>query len=97
LPALQQGVVVGEVQEPLKVFVDQHNGLPVIAQGGQAAPNVLTVQGCQALGGLVQDQQVRVGHECAANGHHLLKASKPKEKQNPMDINAQSPDLTDPQ
>jgi hypothetical protein len=75
LPTLDDGVVVGQRNQALHVLVDDQRGLPLLAQRVQTAPDVFADQRCQALGGFVQDQQVRVGHERAANGQHLLLAA----------------------
>ena len=65
-------MAVGQAHQALHVFVDHQNGLALLAQGVEALPDFLADQRCQAFGGFVEDDEVRVGHECAAQCQHLL-------------------------
>ena len=48
---------------------------PVRFQAVQRPPDFLAHHRRQALGGLVQDQQARIGQQRAADGQHLLLAA----------------------
>ncbi len=69
-------MAVGEPHQALEVFVDDQQRLPRLPQPLQALPDLLAHQRREPLGRLVQDQQVRVGHQRAADGEHLLLAAR---------------------
>src|SRR5580765_8089158 len=74
-PALDDGVVVGDPDEAVDVFVDHQEGEARSLQRRQAPPDLLAHQRRQALGRLVEDQQVGIGHERASDREHLLLAA----------------------
>src|SRR5574338_155781 len=70
--ALDDGVPVGELHQALDVLVDDEHRLPALAQPREALPDLLAHERREALGGFVQYQQMRIGHQGAADGEHLL-------------------------
>ena len=66
---------VGKRDQPLDILVDDQDGLPAGAQRVEAPPDFLTHQRRQAFAGLVQNQQLRIGHQGATDGQHLLLAA----------------------
>ena len=75
-PALDDRVVIGERDEPLDVLVDDEDGLAGPAQHRQALPDLLADERRQALGRLVEDQQMGIRHQCAPDRKHLLLATR---------------------
>src|SRR5690606_33171360 len=69
--ALDDGVAIGEPHEALDVLVEHEDGLPGRAQTLQALPDLLAHEWREALGGFVQDEEIGVGDERAADGQHL--------------------------
>src|SRR3954468_11234518 len=69
--ALDDGMPVRQAHEPLDVFVDDQDRLSRGAQAGEALPDLLAHQRRQAFGGLIEDQEVRIGHERPADREHL--------------------------
>src|SRR5437868_11194476 len=65
--ALDDGVMVGDGDQALDVLVDHQDGLPGCLERGEARPDLLAHQRREALGRLVEDEQVRVGHQRAAD------------------------------
>ena len=74
-PALDNGVAVGEPEQALDVFVDHQDSLSGAAQPPEAAPDLLAHERREAFGRFVEDQEVRVRDEGAADGEHLLLAA----------------------
>ena len=66
---------VGKAHQALDVLVDDQDRLPPFAQAREALPDLLAHERRQALCRLVEDQEMRIGHERAANGEHLLLAA----------------------
>ena len=58
------------------VFVHDHGGNAGLADLFDDAPDLHGNQRRQTLGGLIQNQQIGVGHERAANSEHLLLATR---------------------
>ena len=74
-PALDDGVPVGQPDQALDVLVDDQRGLTRLAQSREAQPDLLAHQRRQSLGGLVENQQARVGQQRTADRQHLLLAA----------------------
>src|SRR5882762_3536956 len=68
--------MVGDRDQPLDVLVDHQDRLAGRLQRGEASPDLLTHQRREPLGRLVEDEQVRIGHERPADGEHLLLAAR---------------------
>src|SRR5690606_33672464 len=75
LAALDDGVLVGQLDKPLNVFVYDQGCLPHIAKLVQALPDLFANQGGQPFGRFIKSKQFWVGHQGAPNGQHLLFAS----------------------
>src|SRR5512134_1578283 len=73
---LEHVMAVGDLRERLHVLVDDEERQPPGLELGDGAVDVLADDRREALGGLVEDQQARVGHEGAADGEHLLLAPR---------------------
>src|SRR5215831_9140493 len=58
------------------VLFDQQNGMAFLLQPRDRLPQPLDDDGREPLGRLVHDQAVRIGHEPAADGQHLLLAAR---------------------
>ncbi|MNR63822.1 hypothetical protein D3C85_1862570 [compost metagenome] len=54
-------MAVGQAHQAVHIFVDNQNRLPRGLERGQAAPDLLANHGRQAFGGLVENQQPRIG------------------------------------
>ncbi len=74
-PALDDGVPVGQRNQFLDVLVDHQHALPFAAQAGEAGPYLLADQWGEPFGGLVENQQARVGDQRPADRQHLLFAA----------------------
>src|SRR5512145_706766 len=74
-PALDDGMAVGEPHQALDVLVDHQDSLSGGAQPPEAAPDLLAHERREAFGRFVEDQEMRVGDERAADGEHLLLAA----------------------
>src|SRR5687767_1749807 len=74
--ALDDGVAVGELYQPLDVLVDHQDGLASAAQPPEAAPDFLAHERREPFGRFIQDQEVRVRDERAADREHLLLAAR---------------------
>ena len=70
------GVMVGQSDQAFDIFIYDQDGLPGATQACQAAPDFFANQRRQALGGLIEDQQAGIGGQGAANGEHLLFATR---------------------
>ena len=57
------------------VLVDDHAADTRFTHHAADAPDIACNQRCQAFGGFVKNQHIGVGHECPANGEHLLLAA----------------------
>src|SRR5678816_1822493 len=73
---LEDDMPVGELDQALHVLVDHQDRLAARAQRGETVPDLLAHHRRQALGGLVEDQEARLGHERAADRQHLLLAAR---------------------
>src|ERR1700683_2809805 len=70
------GVSVGDAGERIDVLVDDQDGLASGAQTLQAAPDLVADERGEAFGRLVKDEQARIRHQRAADGEHLLLATR---------------------
>src|SRR5262245_52883530 len=68
--------IVDELQRQRRVLLDQENGKAFLFQLADRLPYALDDDGCESFGRLVHDQAVRIGHETAADGQHLLLAAR---------------------
>src|SRR2546421_8503911 len=68
--------MVGDRDQALDVLVDHQDRLARRLQRGEASPYLLAHQRREPLGRLVEDEEVRIGHERAADGEHLLLAAR---------------------
>src|SRR3954467_15152022 len=62
-PALDDRVAIREPHQALDVLVDDEDRLPGLAQPAEALPDLLAHERCQPFGRLVEDQEVRIGHQ----------------------------------
>ena len=69
-------MAIGQPHQRREVLVDDHERQAGVLQARQAGPDLLADQRREPLGGLVQDQQARVGHERPPDGEHLLLAAR---------------------
>src|SRR5690606_19655062 len=65
-------VAVGQRQHGGQILVDAEEGQAGALELFERVPDIAPNQGGQAFGGLVQNQQPRVGHEGTPDGQHLL-------------------------
>src|SRR5258708_1193076 len=68
--------MVGDRDQTLHVLVDHQDRLAGRLQRGEASPDLLAHQRREPLGRLVEDEEVRIGHERPADGEHLLLAAR---------------------
>src|SRR5712691_13508 len=68
--------MVGDRDQPLDVLVDHQDRLAGRLQRGEASPDLLAHQRRESLGRLVENEEVRIGHERPADGEHLLLAAR---------------------
>ena len=68
-------MTVGEAFENRDVLVDEQDRLALGLERRETAPDLGADRGGQALGGLVEDEEARIGHQGAADGQHLLFAA----------------------
>src|SRR3989337_3274452 len=73
--ALDDGVAVGELHQALDVLVDHQDGLPRAAQALEAFPDLLAHQRRESFSGFIQDQEMGIRDQGAADGEHLLLAA----------------------
>ena len=81
LAALHDEVLVGQFFGKVIKLLDQDDGhllpvQPLVGQFADGTANVLDDAGLDALGGLVQDQQLGAGSQGAGNGELLLLAAR---------------------
>ena len=69
-------VPVGNPQQVSEVLVDDKNRLPQILQRLQALPDLLPDQRGKPFGCLIENQQLRIGHQGTSDREHLLFASR---------------------
>ena len=67
---------VRDVHGDGEFLLDQQHRQPAVTQGFQVVSNQRNNFWCQALGGFVDDDQVWVTHQGAAQGQHLLLAAR---------------------
>src|SRR5262245_64592356 len=70
--ALDDRVAVREPDEPLDVLVDHEHRLAGGAELRKAAPDLLPDERRESFGRFIEDEEMRVGHQSAADGEHLL-------------------------
>ena len=59
----------------MQVLFGQHDRRPDAAQSVDKVADFLDHDGCQAFAWLIEQQHIRVAHEGAAHGQHLLLAA----------------------
>src|ERR1043166_9729205 len=69
-------MAVGQPDQSTDILVDHQDGLALALEPRQAAPDFLANQRRQAFGRLVEDQELGVGHQGAADRQHLLLAAR---------------------
>src|SRR5262245_23862853 len=75
LALLDDRVPVGQLQQRGEMFVDEQNGLALRLQARKAFPDFKPQQRRQPLGRLVEDEQLGIRHQGAADRQHLLLAA----------------------
>src|SRR5262245_31258561 len=75
-PLLEAVVGVGEPREGPDVLVDEQDRQALCLQAFDAPPDLGADQRRQSFRGLVEDEQAGIGHERAAQGQHLLLATR---------------------
>src|ERR1043166_2501476 len=73
--ALDEIMPVGDASERVDVLVDYQEGQTRAFEPLKAAPDFDADQGRESFCRLVEDEQARIGHECAADRQHLLLAA----------------------
>src|SRR5215813_6583654 len=68
-------MAVAQTQQGIDILVDDKDRQSIALERREPAPNFLADQWRQALGGLVEQQQLRIGHQRAADRQHLLLAA----------------------
>src|SRR5262249_8821434 len=68
--------VIDQLERERGVLFDQQNRMAFLLQPRDRLPQPLDDDGREPLGRLVHDQAVRIGHEPAADGQHLLLAAR---------------------
>src|SRR5215472_13630337 len=68
--------VIDQLERERGVLFDQQNRMAFLLQPRDRLPQALDDDGREPLGRLVHDQAIRVGHEPAADGQHLLLAAR---------------------
>ncbi len=63
---------VGNTGEVIHVLVDNQDRQARLLEPDQAGPDLPPYQRRQPFGGLIQDQQGRIDHQCPADREHLL-------------------------
>src|SRR6476620_5401056 len=72
---LYNEMAVGQTQQCIDVFVYHEAREALLLEGGQPVPDLPTDQRRQPFGRLIENQQLGIGHERAADGQHLLRAA----------------------
>src|SRR5262245_36792076 len=72
---LQDVDAVGEVEAEVHVLLGEQYGQTVALEPADLLLEMVDHEGSQAFGGLVEQEQVRIAHEGAGDGEHLLLAS----------------------
>src|SRR5712692_2328155 len=67
---------VGDAQRERHVLLDEQDAQALALETDEHAPDLADDNRGQALGGLGEQKEARVGHERAADGEHLLFASR---------------------
>ena len=75
-PLDEDDVAVGDARHGGVVLVDDHRRDAVAANLADDAPDLLGDLRREALGRLVEDEEIGVGHQRAADGEHLLLAAR---------------------
>src|SRR5262249_9763661 len=75
VPLLQDVDAVGEVEAEVHVLLGKQDGEAVALEPADLILEMVDHEGSQALGRLVEEEQVRIAHEGARDGEHLLLAS----------------------
>jgi hypothetical protein len=68
-------VTIGDPHERIDMLVDQQDRLPLALERVEAGPDLGADARRKPLGRLVQDKELGIGHERAADGEHLLLAA----------------------
>src|SRR5512134_1640257 len=74
-PVFHDVVAVGHRLREAEVLLHQQDGVALLLQARERAPDVLHDHRREALGGLVEQQQARASAQDAADGEHLLLAA----------------------
>src|SRR5262249_41719539 len=70
--ALDDRVAIREPDESLDVLVGHEQRMPGGAELVKASPDLLPDEWRESFGCFIQDEEMRVGHQSAADGEHLL-------------------------
>ncbi len=76
LALLDDVVAVGDAGQGLDVLVDDEDRLALGFELFERVPDLDADERRQALGGFVENEQARIGHQGAADGEHLLLAAR---------------------
>src|SRR5690606_31392993 len=74
-PLLDDVVTIGEFAERLDIFIDNEDREAFTLQLGEDLPDFLPDQRREAFGCLIEQQQLRIGHQRPGDGEHLLLAA----------------------
>lgn len=70
--ALDQEMPVGHPRQCADILVDHEDRKPAFLELREAAPDLGADQRREALGRFIEDQQLRIRHQRAADRQHLL-------------------------
>src|SRR5881409_1342891 len=82
LAFLDDVVPVRDPRERRHVLVDDQDRLAPRLEPVHAAPDLGADEWCQAFGGLVENEQARIGHQRASDREHLLLAARERAAEN---------------
>src|SRR5215469_2840425 len=69
--------VVGDIERERRILLDQkHSEIALVSQASDNAENLLDEQRCQAQRGFVEQNHLRVRHQCPPDYQHLLLAPR---------------------
>ena len=87
---------VGELERAVHVLLDEQDGGSLLAQPCQELEDLVDENRCEAERGLVEQEQLRAGHERAPDGEHLLLAAGKRPRHLPGALAQDREELEDP-
>ena len=68
--------MIGQWQQRFQILVDHQHRELLGFKFSERSPDIGTHERCEPLGGFIEDQQARIGHQRATDGEHLLFAAR---------------------